>query len=209
MVRIKICGITRSEDAIWATECGADALGFNFWPDSPRYISPEAAQGIIDRLPPFIVPVGIFVNELRLDGLEKAVAASGVQAVQLHGDEPPEFCRLVGTRWPTIRAIRVDAEFEPVQLTLYQVSAVLLDAKVATHYGGTGQLFDWKLAVRAKQFVNHLILAGGLTVDNVGEAIRIVKPYGIDVCTSVEVSPGRKDSTKLREFIREARSASA
>lgn len=208
MVRIKICGTTTYEDAAWAVDFGADALGFNFWPQSPRYIPPEAARRIIDRLPPFVEPVGVFVNQLRIEDLEREVVTSRVHTVQLHGDELPSYCRMVCQRWKTIRALRVSAEFDPIDLTKYEVNTVLLDAHVPERYGGTGEVFDWSLALRAKQFVDHLILAGGLTVQNVREAIRTVRPYGVDVCSSVEAAPGRKDPQKVREFIHQARTAS-
>ncbi len=207
MVRIKICGTTTYEDAAWAVDCGADALGFNCWPESPRYVRPETGRHIIERLPPFVEPVGVFVNQHHITELEKQVVASGVHTVQLHGDETPAFCRMVNQRWPTIRALRVTPDFDPVQLAEYSVNAVLLDAYTPDQYGGTGKVFEWKLAMRAKQFVAHLILAGGLTAENVGEAIRSVKPYAVDVCSSLERSPGRKDPAKIREFIQAVRSA--
>lgn len=209
MVRVKICGITNVEDAFAAVEAGADALGFNFYRKSPRYIKPERARAIIEQLPPFVTPVGIFVNEDDLDAMARIVVEAGLAVVQLHGDESPALCRRVAERWRVIKAVRVGPEFHPHELALYPAHAILLDAARAGAYGGTGERFDWMLARRAKSFVSVLILAGGLSPENVAEAVRCVQPYAVDVCTGVEACPGKKDVERMRAFIAAAKAAGA
>jgi phosphoribosylanthranilate isomerase len=201
---VKICGVRSLEEAVCALDCGVDALGFNFWPKSPRYIAPEEARAIIDQLPPLISPIGVFVNESRERILEAARIA-GVGIVQLHGDESPDFCREFDSL-KIIKALRVGEGFEPHSIARYRVSAVLLDTNIKGSYGGTGRSFDWKVAIEAKQYA-RIILAGGLNADNVAEAVREVKPFGIDVCSGVEAEPGRKDLDKLRRFMAEVRRA--
>jgi phosphoribosylanthranilate isomerase len=202
-LRIKICGITRREDAHAACACGADALGFIFVPSSPRYISPEAAGQIIAGLPPFVVPVGVFVNETR-SGIGAAMAASGVRAIQLHGEEAPAdtLCYPV----PVIKGFRVRDGFRPTALDPYPVSAFLLDAYSESAHGGTGLRFDWSIAVAATQS-RRIILGGGLTPHNVAEAVALVSPYAVDVSSGVEVSPGVKDPGRMQQFIQNARTA--
>lgn len=202
MVRIKICGITNLEDALFAVDEGADALGFVFYPKSPRYIQPENAERIIKRLPPFVTPVGVFVNE----GLKKilmTVRITGIRCVQLHGDESPELIDRIPL--PVIKAIRVKGMDDIEQMKNFNPSSFLLDTYTDA-YGGSGKSFDLKIALRAKGF-GRIILAGGLTPENVAPAIRRVKPYGVDVSSGVESSPGKKDRKKVREFIRKARTA--
>lgn len=203
-VRVKICGVRSLAESLCALDCGVDALGFNFWPKSPRYIEPEEARGIIDRLPPLISCIGVFVNESSEHVLEVAGIA-GINIVQLHGDESPEFCRELDSL-KLIKALRVGEGFEPGSIAQYPVSAVLLDTNIKGSYGGTGRRFDWRVAIEAKQFA-RIILAGGLNIDNVAEAITEVKPFGIDVCSGVEAEPGRKDLDKLRQFMTEVRRA--
>ncbi len=203
-VRVKICGVRSMEEALCALDCGADALGFNFWPKSPRHIEPEDARAIIDRLPPFISCVGVFVNESREIILETARVA-GIRIVQLHGDESPEFCRELDSL-KLIKALRVGEGFELNSIARFEVSAVLLDTNMKGSYGGTGRRFDWSVAIEAKRFA-RIILAGGLNIDNVAEAIREVKPFALDVCSGVEAEPGRKDLDKLRRFMTEVRRA--
>ncbi len=202
-VRIKICGITRLEDALLAARLGADALGFNFWPGSKRYISPEAARAIIDRLPPFVAPVGVFVDGAP-EEVARAAAASGVSAVQLHGDEPPAACAASGL--PAVKALRVTGPEILDLLDRYPVAAVLLDAPSAG-YGGSGTPCDWTVA-RAAAARAIVILAGGLVPENVAQAIEAVRPYGVDVASGVERAPGVKDPDKLARFIAQARKAS-
>jgi phosphoribosylanthranilate isomerase len=204
MIKIKICGITNLDDALAAAEFGADALGFNFYKKSPRAIEPQRASEIIAQLPPFIVPIGIFVNE-REDRIREIAALAGLQVIQLHGDETPEFCQRFGSR--VIKAFQVKDKESLKHMSHYRVSAYLLDSYREGVRGGTGTTFDWHLAVVAKTF-GRIILAGGLTPDNVAEAVKLVQPYGIDVAGGVEREKGVKDHVKLRTFITEARRAS-
>ncbi|MBN2338502.1 MAG: phosphoribosylanthranilate isomerase [Acidobacteria bacterium] len=204
MTRVKVCGITGYGDAVTALELGADALGFNFHPASPRYIRPGAAAAIIRRLPPFAVTVGVFVN-LPAGDVALAAEASGVGVVQLHGDETPETCRALA-RWPLLKALRIGGEGVPGDLETYPVAAFLLDARDEALYGGTGKTFDWTLA-RAVSRVRPVILAGGLRAENVSEAIRVARPYAVDVCSGVETAPGVKDARRIAQFMKEVRDA--
>jgi phosphoribosylanthranilate isomerase len=201
-LRVKICGITRLEDALHAAEVGADALGFNFWPESKRYIEPRAAAEIIRRLPPFVTPVGVFVNARRNDVL-RAIDRSGVAVAQLHGDESPSLCRRIS--WPLIKAIRVEGPASLAALARYRVSAFLLDAP-SPGYGGSGETFDWG-ALAAGWGDARVILAGGLNARNVAAAIRTVRPYGVDVASGVESAPGIKDPDQVGRFITAAKEA--
>jgi len=204
MIKIKICGITNLEDALAAAAAGADALGFNFYKKSPRCIEPQKAAEIIEQLPPFIVPVGIFVNE-REDRIREILAATGIQAVQFHGDESPEFCQRFGGR--VIKAFQVKDKESLKNMAHYRVGAFLLDSYRDDVRGGTGVAFDWHLAVVAKTF-GKVILAGGLTPENVAEAVKLVQPYGVDVAGGVEKEKGVKDHAMLKKFITEVRRAS-
>lgn len=204
MIKIKICGITNLEDALAAAAAGADALGFNFYKKSPRCIEPQKAAEIIEQLPPFIVPVGIFVNE-REDRIREILASTGIQAVQFHGDESPEFCQRFGGR--VIKAFQVKDKESLQNMAHYRVGAFLLDSYRDDVRGGTGVAFDWHLAVVAKTF-GKVILAGGLTPENVAEAVKLVQPYGVDVAGGVEKEKGVKDHAKLKKFITEVRRAS-
>jgi phosphoribosylanthranilate isomerase len=202
MVYVKICGITNHEDALAAVDAGADALGFVFYPPSPRHVSPEHATQIIQELPPFVTTVGLFVNAA-LDTVHDTAARCGLDRIQLHGHETPAFCRQV--RQPVIKAFRMKDAESLGDLQGYQVSAYLLDAYVEGALpGGTGTPFSWELALRAKAY-GPIILAGGLTPDNVEAAIEQTRPYAVDVSTGVEYAPGRKDHRKVREFIARAR----
>jgi phosphoribosylanthranilate isomerase len=201
MVRVKICGITNMEEALHAAACGADALGFVFFPKSPRCLTPEAARVIIAALPPFVTTVGLFVNEAP-ERIKEIVDYCRLDVIQLHGDEPPQAC--VISPYRVIKALRVKDASSLVGLEEYSVSAFLLDAWVADSYGGTGHTFNWELAARVAR-KHHVILAGGLAPGNVADAIRTVMPYGVDVSSGVEVSPGRKDSEKVEAFIRNAK----
>jgi phosphoribosylanthranilate isomerase len=202
-MRVKVCGITSYEDAVLALDQGVDALGFNFYRPSPRYIDPAEARKIIRRLPPLWVSVGLFVNAAIEDLLE-ASRVAGVQALQLHGDETPGYCRKI-SGWPLLKAIRIGADSIRENLQEYPVQAFVLDVKDDSLFGGTGKSFDWRLA----QGIDHpVMLAGGLRPDNVREAILTVKPYGVDVCSGVESSPGRKDRGLLVQFMNEVRNVS-
>lgn len=205
MVCVKICGITNVEDALAAVEAGADALGFVFYPPSPRYVAPERVRAIVDRLPPFVTTVGLFVDG-SVQTINDIAARCGLDRLQLHGDESPEFCAMVER--PVIKAFRIKAANSLVRLPDYKVSAYLLDAYVEGALpGGTGASFAWELAVQAKPY-GPLILAGGLTPENVETAIRQVSPYGVDVSTGVERAPGLKDHAKVRRFIARAKRGS-
>jgi phosphoribosylanthranilate isomerase len=203
-VRVKICGVGTYNEAQTALDCGADALGFNFWEKSARYIKPEDAREIIRRLPPFINCVGVFVNE-DAESIKRIVEQTQINAVQLHGDEEPAFCNRLGSV-KIIKAFRIGEDFDIEVIKTFPASAFLLDSKVKGEYGGTGQRFDWRIAVEAKP-IAPIILAGGINLENVAEAIHHVSPYAVDVCSGVEAEPGRKDLQKLREFMAEVQRA--
>jgi phosphoribosylanthranilate isomerase len=206
MTLVKICGITNAEDALAAVEAGADLLGFNFYQKSPRHISPREARLIAEELPERVARVGVFVNEAEPGAVARAVAESGVGAAQLHGDETPEFCaRLEGVS--VIKALRVGRGFGVERALLYKTDAVLLDAYHQDAFGGTGRTFDWSLARRTREVVPKLFLAGGLTPENVAEAVRAVGPFAVDVCSGVETSPGRKSFRLMRSFVEAVREA--
>jgi phosphoribosylanthranilate isomerase len=201
---LKVCGITRLEDAVLAAEHGATALGFIFWPSSPRYIEPGRAAAIIAALPPAITAVGVFVNQ-PADAVRRDAAAAGVAVVQLHGDEPPGYAGTVG--YPVFRSMTLD-DASRVMAGWDAAIPLLLDAADRKRRGGTGQRVDWpRAAALARQ--RRVILAGGLTPDNVAEAIALVQPHGVDVSSGVEAAPGIKDATKVARFLANARGAFA
>lgn len=221
--RIKICGITRYEDAKVAVAAGADALGFVFYPGSLRYVTPDKAAAIAVDMPPFLSHVGLFVNSSLADVLH-IVGLGFLNVIQLHGDETPEFCRdlLQQTDRPlqVIKAVRL-ATKEDLQKTLQYcatqdnglagqqravVQALLLDAKVENQYGGTGQQFDWSL-LKMWHSTTPLILAGGLHSDNVAMAIHLVRPYAVDVSSGVETEPGCKSAERINRFIQQVQQA--
>ena len=197
MIKVKICGITNKEDALYAVGCGADALGFIFYEKSPRYIEPDNAKTIIAALPPFVTTVGVFVNK-DFNDIRDITLLTGVTVVQLHGDESPSYCNLVEGK--LIKAIRVKNDSSIEGLKKYDVDTFLLDSFDKNSFGGSGLTFDWKLAEKAKQY-GKIILAGGLTSDNVEEAVKKVVPYGVDVNSGVEQKPGIKNKNKVKEFI--------
>jgi phosphoribosylanthranilate isomerase len=201
-VHVKICGVTRVEDALLAARLGADAIGFNFWPGSRRFIAPAAARVIVRALPPFVTAVGVFVDPTRDEAL-RAAEVSGIQVFQLHGDEPPDL--VASLPLPVVKAIRVADRGALAALGRYEAQGFLLDAPTAG-YGGSGERFDWAIAAEAAR-VARILLAGGLTPDNVGDAVRIVRPYGVDVASGVEREPGVKDEAKLAAFIQAAHAA--
>lgn len=205
--RVKICGITRAEDARLAVELGAAALGFNFYPLSPRYIAPPAAAEIIRQLPPSVVAVGVFADASDAVRVAEVAREAQVSAVQLHGPRFPEpESALDG--FLIIRAVAVREGFEPSQLAGLQASAVLLDAYDPQLFGGTGKACDWRLAREATRHAT-IILAGGLTPESVAEAIREVRPFAVDVASGVESAPGLKDPMKLKAFFAAVRTADA
>lgn len=206
MVRVKICGITNSADAVAAIDAGANLLGFNFYEKSPRHVSEAEAAKIRPRLPKKVEAVGIFVNAAPADvtALRKSLK---LDAAQLHGDESPDDVAEIARTMPVIKAFRVEPEFPLATLDEYPGAfAFLFDAAHTDQYGGTGRTTDWDVARRAA-LSHRIILAGGLKVENVAAAVRIVRPYGIDVASGVESKPGKKDHGLLREFIQEVRRA--
>jgi phosphoribosylanthranilate isomerase len=203
MIRVKICGITNVEDALHAAACGADALGLVFYGKSPRCLTPEVARQIIAELPPFVTAVGLFVNETP-ERIRQVAGFCGLDIIQLHGDEGPADCDYAPRR--VVKALRVKEAASLDSHAAYAVSALLLDAWVAGTYGGTGERFNWELAAGvARQ--RPVILAGGLTAENVAAAVRTVRPYGVDVSSGVEAAPGKKDPAKVEAFIRNAKMA--
>lgn len=199
-LKVKVCGITNWTDAKRACDAGADFLGFNFYPSSPRYITPTKARRIVRRLPKGISAVGVFVNELETRILETARVV-GLHYLQLHGEESPVTVSHLSRSLPVIKALRVNDSFRLSELVRFkQAAAVLLDGSDRRQRGGTGKTFDWAIARRARRR-GRIFLAGGLAPDNVAEAVRTGKPYAIDVCSGVEAKPGKKDSRKLRKLM--------
>ena len=198
--RVKICGVTELEDALLAVELGASALGFNFYPPSPRYISPAAASKIVEQLPPLVVAVGVFADDPDAEHVATVARQGRVAAVQLHGPRWPAMNGKLRD-YPVIRAVAVARGFKPEELAGLGagVSAFLLDALDPHLIGGTGRTIDWTLAREVKRF-GRVILAGGLTPENVGQAIGEVRPFAVDVASGVESAPGKKDAAKLRAF---------
>ena len=203
---VKVCGITSLEDALAAAEAGADAVGFVFWPGSPRCIAPARARAIGARLPSAVVRVGVFVDARR-ERLERTADEARLDLLQLHGSEAPEA--LAGLPRPAWKALRVGDDFAPELALRYErrAAGLLLDARDASRPGGTGRSFDWRVAERLRPSLRFLILAGGLTPENVGAALRIASPDGVDVSSGVERSPGRKDPARVRAFVAAAREA--
>lgn len=205
MTLVKICGITNLDDALAAVEAGADALGFNFWPRSPRYISPTDAREITDQLPLSVLRVGVFVNQA-LQSLLRVASDANLTAIQLHGDETPDYCKQVGGKY-VIKALGVTNRFDWNTASLYEVDAIMLDSKDEVLHGGTGRVFNWSVAQREGQSVKSasLFLAGGLSPENVADAIATVRPYAVDACSSLELAPGKKSHERVRAFINAVR----
>jgi phosphoribosylanthranilate isomerase len=202
--RIKICGITRPEDARVAVEHGADALGFIFWPNSPRFIEPAKARAIVRGAGPFVSTVGVFVNPSR-EEVERAIRDSGISMLQFHGEEAPDFC--AGFDRPYIKAFKVGQGPDLIKSTgLYgAASGWMFDAFDSRQVGGTGETFDWTLIPGS--LARPLVLSGGLNAGNIAEAIRRVKPFAVDVSSGVEVGKGIKDAAKIAAFIQGVRNA--
>ena len=202
--RTKICGITRLEDAQASIKAGCDALGFVFFKESPRYIALDAFKAIAKVLPPFVTKVGLFVNAEPVD-IQKAIQSGLIDLIQFHGEETPQFCRQF--EFPYIKAVGVSSSVNLLQYEkdFYDADALLLDASHEHLKGGTGQTFDWNLIPNSLS--KPVVLAGGLTVDNVKEAIKQVKPYAVDVSGGVEESKGIKNSLKIQAFIKETKDA--
>ncbi len=202
---VKICGITNAPDALAAAAAGADALGLMFYEGSPRHVTVKAAGEIVRQLPPFIIKVGVFVNAPE-DAVMRAIGECGLNILQFHGDETPEYCGQFPVM--TIKALRVRDGESLKALADYRTDAFLLDAYSPDRLGGTGEKFNWDLAIEAQKLGKPIFLAGGLTPENVAEAVRRVRPYAVDVSSGVEESPGKKDHKKVAAFIKAAKSAS-
>lgn len=201
MTRVKVCGITNSEDAFCSVRLGAVALGFVFYKKSPRFISPEEAGEVIRQIPPFVTKVGVFVNA-EADYLREARDIAGFDVYQFHGDETPEFCAAFGENY--IKAIRVKNAESLDAVELYDTDAFLFDTYSPNSYGGTGESFSWDVLSHRKLENKFVILSGGLNSNNVRDAIRAVNPYAVDVSSGVESSPGIKDHLKLKQFMETA-----
>jgi len=206
LTRVKICGITAWEDARLSIDLGASALGFNFYPPSPRAVSPADAWSIIRRLPPFVEAVGVFVNwpPLVVDALARALRLG---SVQLHGAESPAIVDELVRKQRVIKAVQVKRGYRAASLARYSAAdAILLDGFAHGLHGGTGRTVDWKWALAARRY-GRIILAGGLRAENIAEAIRVAQPYAVDVASGVEARPGRKDAGKLRALFAAVESA--
>jgi len=201
-VKVKICGITNVADGVAAAEAGADMIGLMFYERSPRHISLATAAGISRALSPFVVKVGVFVNPTE-DAVLRAIGDCGVTLLQFHGEETPEFCGQFGVM--SMKAFRVRDAASLATLPNYATDAYLLDAYSPDAHGGTGAKFNWDLAIEAKKHGKPIFLAGGLTPENIGEAVRQVQPFGVDVSSGVESVPGKKDPAKVRAFIQAVR----
>jgi phosphoribosylanthranilate isomerase len=207
-VRVKICGITSLSDAKHAADYGADAIGFNFYAGSKRYISSLLAAEIVEQVTMRVEKIGVFVNATGEEIVEIEDAVQ-LDTVQLHGDETPEFIEELRNKSDAtiIKAIRIGPDFDRNNVLRYKADAILLDAFSRDERGGTGETFDWEIARQVVELVDQVYLAGGLTPENVAEAIRVVRPYAVDVASGVETSPGVKDSEKVAAFIKAAKEA--
>lgn len=205
MTFVKICGITSLDDALAAIDSGADALGFNFYKPSPRYVTPETAQDIIAQLPESTLTVGVFVNEPSPEAVKDLARRASVTAIQLHGDESPDYCRNLAD-YKIIKALAAGPDFDARATSAFDVEAILLDTKDPALRGGTGRVFDWRIARQVKQLVPKLLLAGGLGIQNIEQALISVDPYGVDACSALEEKPGKKDHDRMRKFVKIIRS---
>ena len=205
MTLVKICGITNLNDALAAIAAGADALGFNFYKPSPRYIAPQAAREIIEQLPRSQLTVGVFVNEESPQAVMNIANEAGVKALQLHGDESPDYCRELTAKTHVIKTLAVSDTFDPNMAMAYQVDAIMLDTRDNRLRGGTGRVFDWSIAQQVSWLVPKLYLAGGLSSENVAEAINVVRPYAVDACSALENRPGTKNHERMRAFVETVR----
>lgn len=206
MTKVKICGITNLEDAELSVKFGADALGFNFYQKSPRYITTEKTIEIIEKLPENVLKVGVFVNE-SLEKIAETAKIAKLNALQLHGEETPEFAKelKLKTNLEIIKAFRVSPTFQPEDVLQYEVDAILLDAYNPKEHGGTGETFDWEIAKKVQEIFPKTYLAGGLRHENIGIAIGDVKPFAVDACSGIESQKGKKDKIKLINFVTKAK----
>ena len=200
-VKVKVCGMTSLKDALVAVEEGADAVGFIFYKKSPRSVTMKIVREIVLELPPFVDTVGVFVDESAVQ-INKIADYCNLDIIQLHGDESPTFCKRI--RRKVIKAFRINDIQSVKKISCFQVSGFLLDTFSENLHGGTGKVFDWNLVLPAKKF-GPVIMAGGLTPNNVQQAVRQVRPYGVDVCSGVESEPGIKDHKKVRAFLKNAK----
>lgn len=202
MTKVKICGITNLEDALLSVKFGADALGFNFYEKSPRYIAPENVREIIEQLPQEVLKVGVFVNE-ELEKIPEIAEIAKLDALQLHGEETPEFARELKqkTNLEIIKAFRVSPDFAPEDVLKYETDAILLDAYSPNEHGGTGETFDWEIAKKVQEIFPKMYLAGGLNDNNIVRAIDNLKPFAVDSCSGIEIEKGLKDEIKLINFV--------
>jgi phosphoribosylanthranilate isomerase len=213
MTLVKICGITGLDDARAAIAAGADMLGFNFYRPSPRYVEPQHAKAIIETLRnetegESVTMVGVFVNESSPDSVVRVVEQTGIGAVQLHGDESIEFCQTLRPLLngkDLIKVLRVIGRFTPAETDAYDADAIMLDSFHSEIRGGTGEVFDWSIARSVRALVRRLFLAGGLSPDNVAQAIAQVEPFAVDACSSLESSPGLKDAARMKAFVQAVR----
>jgi phosphoribosylanthranilate isomerase len=207
-VQIKICGVTNVKDAGACAEMGANMIGFNFYSQSPRYIEPKLARRIVETMPPGVCAVGVFVDA-SAEGIRDTADAAGVRCVQLHGRTSPDTCSELAREFRVIRAFSTDSQFRPEEVSLFGDCDVLVDAHHPNLRGGTGLTCDWPAARTARSFARFLILSGGLTEQNVGQAIATVAPHAVDVCSGVESAPGAKNHRALENFVTAVRTANS
>ncbi|MCX5705251.1 MAG: phosphoribosylanthranilate isomerase [Candidatus Omnitrophica bacterium] len=203
MVKVKICGITNLEDALVSVRAGCDALGFAFFRKSPRYVSPKKVSSIVKQIPPRIIKIGVFVNA-REEAVKRIARMCGLDMLQFHGTETPEYCSKFA-KYKVIKVFRVKDKLDLREVLRYKPFAYLFDTFVKSRMGGTGKNFDWKLIRHLRGVKNPVFLSGGLTAGNVKKAISIAKPRWVDVCSSIELIPGKKDHVLVRQFIETAK----
>jgi phosphoribosylanthranilate isomerase len=208
MVQIKVCGVTNVRDAKVCTDLGAQMIGFNFYSQSPRHIEPKVARRILEAIPPGVWAVGVFVDA-SAEEIRNIADAAGIRCVQLHGRTSPDTCKELARELRVIRAFSTDPQFRPEEASWFGDCDVLIDAHHPTLRGGTGLKCDWLTASATRSFTRFLILSGGLTKQNVGQAIATVAPHAVDVCSGVESAPGIKDHRALQDFIATARAANS
>jgi phosphoribosylanthranilate isomerase len=207
-VQIKICGVTNVKDARACAELGVSMIGFNFYPQSSRYIEPKLARQIIEAIPPGICAVGVFVDA-GAEEVRHTAGAAGVRCVQLHGRTSPHACSELASEFRVIRAFSTDPQFQPEEVSLFSDCDVLIDAHHPNLRGGTGLTCDWRAARTTRSLARFLFLSGGLTEQNVGRAIATVAPHAVDVCSGVESTPGVKDHQAIEDFITAVRTANS
>jgi len=207
-VQIKICGVTNVKDAGACAEMGVNMIGFNFYSQSPRYVEPKLARRIVEAMPPGVCAVGVFVDA-SAEEIRDTADAAGVRCVQLHGRTLPDTCSELAREFRVIRAFSTDSQFRPEEVSLFDDCDVLVDAHHPNLRGGTGLTCDWPAARTARSFARFLILSGGLTEQNVGQAIATVAPHAVDVCSGVESTPGAKNHRAIENFVTAVRTANS